>query len=300
MAKEIETPAEQPEIPLNKALLDEASKYKEERRMLKDRLAKIESNRAQVTKNVFDKVYTDYAERLEKVTGRLLEKKQDIDKELATLYETRDKIQAHHKNHRETLEELKFRHQLGEYDREDYQNKSKEQEDKVARFEKVLAGVQSNIKRYESIFAGEEDLAEEGPLAPATEGVDVWEQEANEGIARPESPATEEAQEWLETTKPNVQTIPQITIIAGAENVGKSFPVNGTISIGRSHTNQVILRDAKVSRQHAEIKMRDNECILIDLNSSNGSMVNGQKIHEHILSPNDEIQIGDYVLQYQQ
>lgn len=300
MPKAIETPAEQPEIPLNKALLDEASKYKEERRMLKDRLAKIESNRAQVTKNVFDKVYTDYAERLEKVTGQLLEKKQDIDKELATLYETRDKIQAHLKNHQETLEELKFRHQLGEYDRDNYQNRSKEQEDKVARFEKVLAGVQSNIKRYENIFAGEEDLLEEGPLTPAAAGVDEWEQEASEGIARPESPATEEAQEWLETTKPSLQTVPQITIISGAENVGKSFPVNGTISIGRSHTNQVILRDAKVSRQHAEIKMRGSECILIDLNSSNGTMVNGQKTHEHILSPNDEIQVGDYVLQYQQ
>lgn len=300
MTKEKENPSEQTEIPLNKALLDEASKYKEERRMLKDRLAKIEGNRAQVTKNVFDKVYTDYAERLEKITTQLLEKKQDIDKELATLYETRDKIQAHLKNHQETLEELKFRHQLGEYDRDDYQNKSKEQEDKVARFEKVLAGVQSNIKRYENIFAGEEDLLEEGPLTPAAAGADEWEQEANEGIARPESPATEEAQEWLETTKPSLQGIPQITIISGAENVGKSFPVNGTSSIGRSHTNQVILRDAKVSRQHAEIKMRGSECILIDLNSSNGTMVNGQKVHEHLLSPNDEIQVGDYVLQYQQ
>lgn len=300
MVKEKETPTEQPEILLNKALLDEASKYKEERRMLKDRLTKIEGNRTQVSKNVFDKVYADYATRLEKVTTQLLEKKQDIDKELAILYETRDKIQAHLKSHQEILEEFKFRHQLGEYDRDDFQNKAKEQEDKVARFEKVLAGVQSNVKRYETIFGGEDDLLEESPLAPASEGVDEWEKEAMEGIASAESPVAAEAKEWLETTKPSVTTIPQVTIIAGAENVGKTFPVNGTISIGRSHTNQVILRDAKVSRQHAEIKMRDLECILIDLNSSNGTKVNGQKIHEHILSPNDEIQIGDYILQYQQ
>lgn len=268
--------------------------------MLKERLVKIEGNRNQVTKNVYGKVYGDYSERLQKITSQLMEKKQDIDKELATLYETRDKIQVHLKNHQETLEELKFRHQLGEYDRDDFQTKGKEQEDKVARFEKVLAGVQSNIKRYESIFSGEEDLFEEAPLTPAAEGIDEWEQEAEEGIAKPESPLRAEAEEWLEKTKPGFQTIPQITIIAGAENVGKSFPVNGTISIGRSHTNQVILKDAKVSRQHAEIKMRDKECILIDLNSSNGTLVNGQKIHEQILSPNDEIQIGDYLLQYHQ
>ena len=72
------------------------------------------------------------------------------------------------------------------------------------------------------------------------------------------------------------------------------------MTIGRSHTNQIVLRDAKVSRQHAEVKLQGSECLLIDLNSSNGTIVNGHKIHEQILTPNDEIQIGDFVLQFQQ
>lgn len=296
------------EIPLNKPLLDESSQLKEERRILKERLLSIENNRENVSQSVYKKVHSDYVARFQAVTDKLLEKKQDIDRELSTLYETRDKIQANLKSHKEVLEEIQFRQKLGEFSKEDYQTKCKEEEDKVARFEKVLSGVQANIKRYESIFEGEAELlGEEG--APLSENVDEWEKEANEaqnplpdtegGIAK-EAPHPEASPEWMESTKPSLQIKPQMTIIAGSENVGKSYPVEGTLTLGRSHTNKIIIKDAKASRQHAEIKMRGNECILIDLNSSNGTLVNGQKIHEHILSPNDEIQVGDYTLQYQQ
>ncbi|MBI4223844.1 MAG: FHA domain-containing protein [Deltaproteobacteria bacterium] len=305
MAKETKSEVPEVEIPLNKGLLDEASKFKEERQLLKERLAKIEAGRSQVTKNVFEKVYGDYADRLQKITDRLMEKKQDIDRELGTLYETRDKIQAGLKNHKEVLEELKFRQQLGEFGREDFQSKSREQEDKIERFEKVLSGILSNIRRYEALFKGQEDLLDEAPLVSRGEAGDVWEAGAAEegaALSRGEGPIGkgEGGTGWEEATKPNLQAVSQITILSGTDNVGKSFPVNDTVSIGRSHTNKVILKDSKVSRQHAEIKMRGSECILIDLNSSNGTMVNGQKIHEHILSPNDEIQIGDTLLQYRQ
>lgn len=315
MPKEIKPETPEVEIPLNKGLLDEASRFKEERQILKERLAKIEGSRNQVSKNVFEKVYGDYADRLQKITDRLMEKKQDIDRELATLYETRDKIQANLKSHKEILEELKFRQQLGEFDREDFAAKAKEQGDKIERFEKVLSGVLANIKRYEVIFSGQEDFLDEAPLVARSEAPDIWEEEAEgageavspalsgaerPALSRAERPAKKEEPSWEEATKPNLAGKPQLTILSGADNVGKSFPVNDTLSIGRSHTNQIILKDSKVSRQHAEIKLRGNECILIDLNSSNGTLVNGQKIHEHILSPNDEVQIGDYLLQYQQ
>ncbi len=298
------------ELPLNKTLLDEASKLKEERHLWKDRLAKIEGNKANVSDNVYRKVYNDYASKLQEITNKLLEKKQDIDRELAVLYETRDKIQSNLKGHKEILEEVQFRFKLGEFSKEEFQEKGKEEEDKVARFEKVLNSVQANIKKYESIFEGEEDLFGDEVASLPEEELDEWEKEAaagveasiekEEGIAKGVPSPGAESPEWLEATKPNLQSQPQMTIIAGNENVGKSYAIDGTITIGRSHTNRIILKDSKVSRQHAEIKLRGAESILIDLNSSNGTLVNGQKVHEHILSPNDEVQIGDYILQYQQ
>lgn len=302
MVKE-KTSTESGEIPLNEGLLDESSKLKEERRILKERIAKIESERGGVSKGVFEKVHQDYSERLQSVTDKLLEKKQDIDRELAILYETRDKIQANLKGHKEALEEIQFRHKLGEFPQGDFLAKAKDEEDKVARFEKVASGVLSNIKRYEQLFEGEEELfgVEAHPLG--AEELDEWEKEASAaegGIAKGETPLSQENAEWMEATKPNVQVRPQLTIISGNENVGKSFPIDGTVTIGRSHTNKIILKDAKTSRQHAEIKPRGDEVILIDLNSSNGTLVNGERVQEHVLSPNDEIQIGDYTLQYQQ
>ncbi|MDP2599583.1 MAG: FHA domain-containing protein [Deltaproteobacteria bacterium] len=299
------------EFPFNQKLLEEALKLKEERRILKERLNKIESNKTDVSSSVFQKVHNDYATRLQNITDRLLEKKGDIDRELGTLYETRNKIEANLKNHKEAHEEVQFRHKLGEFTREEFQKLSKEQEDKVTRFEQVMAGVKTNIQRYESLFEGDEDIfgedrLEESPVR-IEEEVDEWEKEAMEAEAESNTSPTGEVaesvmgkQDWMENTKPGVAAAPQITIIAGAENVGKTYSVAGTLSIGRSHTNQIILKDAKASRQHAEIRLQGNECVLVDLNSSNGSLVNGQRVHEHILSPNDEIQIGDFVMQFHQ
>ncbi|MBI5299926.1 MAG: FHA domain-containing protein [Deltaproteobacteria bacterium] len=299
------------EFPLNQRLLEDSLKLKEERRILKERLQKIEANRSEVSATVFEKVHGDYLTRLQNVTDQLLAKKQDIDRELGTLYDTRDKIEGNLKNHKHTLEELQFRHKLGEFTKEEFHSKAKIEEDKIARFEQVLAGVQSNIKRYEGLFEGDEDLfgeksKETGPLSVAEE-IDEWEQEEKD-FQEPtpihpekssESIGTPQDASWLEATKPNLETHPTLTIIAGHENVGKSFQIQGTLTIGRSHTNQVILKDAKASRQHAEIRLQGNEYVLIDLNSSNGSMVNGHKVTEQILAPDDEIQIGDFVMQFQ-
>lgn len=299
------------EFPLNQRLLDESLKLKEERKLLKERVSKIEKSRDDVSKNVYEKVRGDYTTRLQTINDQLLHKKNDIDKELASLYETRDKIQANLQNHKHALEEIQFRHQLGEYPKEEYSKLSKSEEDKVGRFEQVLSGVNANIRRYEGLFEGAEEVF--GAETPVQEGkasveepaeeIDEWEEEAKEA----QRPQKEEEgnghppqQEWLENTNPTVATHPQLTIISGKDNVGKSFPIDAALTIGRSHTNQIVLKDAKVSRQHAEIKQQGEGFVLIDLNSSNGTAVNGHKVHEYILNSNDEVQIGDFVLQFRQ
>lgn len=291
------------EFPLNQRLLDESLKLKEERRILKERLAKIEKTKGEVSQQVFEKVQSDYLGRLEGVNDQLLAKKQDIDRELAGLYETRDKIQANLKSHKDVLEEIQLRHQLGEYSPSDFQKHSKAEADKVSRFEQVLTGVQNNIRRYETLFEGEEDLmgsgpSEEAPLNIPEVEVDEWEKEASESSLEPSEKALADNPDWMEETKVNAEGNPHLTITSGKQDMGKMFPINSTLTIGRSHTNQIVLKDAKVSRQHAEIKRQGTEFLLIDLNSSNGTLVNGQKVHEHILTAEDEINIGDFILQF--
>jgi hypothetical protein len=73
------------------------------------------------------------------------------------------------------------------------------------------------------------------------------------------------------------------------------FPVSGGIvTIGRTPDNKIAFPDdANVSRHHAEIEVRGGEYCLIDLGSSNGTTVNGEKVSgERYLSPGDLILLG--------
>src|SRR6186997_1541713 len=71
-------------------------------------------------------------------------------------------------------------------------------------------------------------------------------------------------------------------------------PKDGLTTLGRTPDNDVSFpEDSNVSRAHAEIEARGNEFCLIDLNSSNGTTVNGSKVTSEIyLKPGDRIVLG--------
>ena len=62
-------------------------------------------------------------------------------------------------------------------------------------------------------------------------------------------------------------------------NKGQSFELKGkTTYIGRSHENHIQMKDRFVSRKHLEISRRDSKFFLKDLNSENGTFVDGEPI----------------------
>jgi uncharacterized RDD family membrane protein YckC len=65
-----------------------------------------------------------------------------------------------------------------------------------------------------------------------------------------------------------------------------------TLSIGRDPGNDLVLPDAMVSRRHAVVQMRGTQCFLRDCNSSNGSLVNGDRVTERGLKDGDLLAIG--------
>lgn len=74
------------------------------------------------------------------------------------------------------------------------------------------------------------------------------------------------------------------------------IPMNG-LSIGRSVKNDVFLDDPSVSQNHAKIEtkeLKDGSLIyfIVDLNSTNHTLVNQQQISEHLLMDQDYIEIG--------
>ena len=69
------------------------------------------------------------------------------------------------------------------------------------------------------------------------------------------------------------------------------------LSIGRSVKNDICLDDPSASQQHAKIEvkeLKDGSLIyfMVDLKSTNHTYVNQQAITKHLLSDQDEIEIG--------
>ena len=64
------------------------------------------------------------------------------------------------------------------------------------------------------------------------------------------------------------------------------------VLIGRDPQNDVVLDDRRVSRKHAEIRLRLGRYTLYDLQSTNGTYVNGRRVAEKVLDDGDAISVG--------
>ena len=86
--------------------------------------------------------------------------------------------------------------------------------------------------------------------------------------------------------------MPSLFVIQGRDQ-GTRFELDrDTVSLGREASNSIQMHDTEVSRRHAEIRREGSLYTLIDLGSSNGSYVNGQRVQHQELSSGDRVQVG--------
>ena len=71
-----------------------------------------------------------------------------------------------------------------------------------------------------------------------------------------------------------------------------------TTTIGRMKTNSIVIDDSSVSLMHAKITRKNGEFYLKDLNSTNGTLVNGQQVTEALLKDQDRVRFADVTTQY--
>ncbi len=82
-------------------------------------------------------------------------------------------------------------------------------------------------------------------------------------------------------------------IVLAGENLGQMFPVRDSETvIGRAADAAVRLKDDGVSRRHAKIVQKGGDVVVEDLNSANGTLVNGQRVAQAVLHDGDKIQVG--------
>jgi len=72
----------------------------------------------------------------------------------------------------------------------------------------------------------------------------------------------------------------------------------GQLIVGRAPDTGLRLDNQFVSRHHCRIITSDDQCIVEDLDSRNGILVNGTGCRTHRLAPHDQVAIGEHTLIY--
>src|SRR5215475_12969355 len=71
-----------------------------------------------------------------------------------------------------------------------------------------------------------------------------------------------------------------------------------TITIGRMKGNTIVIEDSSISLMHAKITRKNGDFLLKDLNSTNGTSVNGQPIGEVKLRDLDRVRFAEIACQF--
>lgn len=82
---------------------------------------------------------------------------------------------------------------------------------------------------------------------------------------------------------------------------GKVYPLDQeVVNIGRLLENHLVIEDPRVSRRHAQARAVQGHFVLTDLDSTGGVFVNGRRVTETILYPNDVVSLAGVILTFQQ
>ena len=76
------------------------------------------------------------------------------------------------------------------------------------------------------------------------------------------------------------------------------FMLKSRLTIGRRPGNDLVLDHLTISGQHAAIDTSPNGVFVLDLGSTNGTLVNGQPITKHMLQNDDVIDLGKYKIKF--
>jgi two-component system cell cycle response regulator len=87
------------------------------------------------------------------------------------------------------------------------------------------------------------------------------------------------------------QKEPAVDVLGGPAMGQQIVLGEGETVWGRSPDADILIEDEAISRYHFKIKVKDKIATIEDLNSTNGTFVNGTRVKQHVLQPNDKIQI---------
>ncbi len=144
------------------------------------------------------------------------------------------------------------------------------------------------------------------------ERLDLRQAERDAPAALPASPLAEEeigldpsvfSKEPLEERLEKTLALSEQVILVVRQPRGpqRSFAIDPTrvVAVGRApRVNSIALDDPSVSAQHFKIVPKDEDFYVVDLDSSNGTLVNGERVRVHKLHNGDTIMVGQVECQF--
>ncbi|MBI2922729.1 MAG: FHA domain-containing protein [Planctomycetes bacterium] len=88
-------------------------------------------------------------------------------------------------------------------------------------------------------------------------------------------------------------------IIESGPEAGRRVDLGGALVIGRQSRSGLTIQDPKASREHTRLEPAAGAWAVVDLESRNGTMLNGRKIQREFLAAGDRITIGQTVLRFE-
>ena len=287
---------------IDTSAIEELRKIKQDQEVLKDWLGKMEAKKAQVSEAVFARVSGDYQAR----NGALEEKARPLKDRARGEYA---KLRACIERFAKALEvakldkeELEFRHEIGEFQGKEFDERLKEGEQRLTQRQSDLAEAEQLKQSFIQAFHSEEELTLPAPPPAPSKPAAAPPRPAGASTIAPESPATIAPQPVPAAPAAAPAGTPgEATIMIRKPHLVAKLEDGSTVeyplelqvtTIGRAPDNRIRVQKEAVSRKHAEVVLGPKGYSIVDLKSENGTYVNGKRVGERLLAEGDMVQIG--------
>jgi hypothetical protein len=175
-----------------------------------------------------------------------------------------------------------------------------------AAFQPMRAEVEREMANYLSELADERNFTMlEHPHVVMTEDASIPRRTIQVVVetAEPGSDASGSTQVLSNTAQMQIspQTSRRALLLLETPNGSHPIPLESTLlTLGRGLNNDIILEDTRVSRHHAQLRYRTRRFWVTDLNSTNGTYINGERISEADLCHGDVLSLGGLELTFRE
>lgn len=304
------------------AEVDALVEIRKEQEVLDGLIEKAKTSKGKVPEAVFERVMKDYDTRRRAAEDKARPLRQKARVSLATLQALHTRLKSELDAAQLDESELQFRHEIGELSDADYESKKKGAVEALEARKQDFAEADALRQRFLDVLPAEPEPPAPPPPPPAPPApvtstlprvkppaAEAPPEFATMAIPLPTSPAPDFgtvvlSKEEAAAAAAAAQTPDFGTVVAPSASLtreepdgspGPTYRLGLVATIGRTPDNEIPVELPEVSRRHARLSFDNNGFTIKDLNSNNGTYVNGERVPEARLKAGDRVQVGPAV-----